>query len=646
MGDVSFKICNKPIKEDILDWEDIEIEVSFEDAEPKTQVSTGNLEFVGEAFTLIDKWFKNGLLGKDGVFEAPPFAMDACGLTVLDGGVNIADCGALFECDKITAPIREANKMDFLNERARGFSFAYLADPSYNGPGKITQADYVQVPYVINSIPNYEQALLGCVSMYILIRELRDAIRQTAHVIADLSGDATTTAGSVVNPVIAAAMAVGMVIQDIIKIALYIAYIVVIVVALIDLMILFFQSLIQPLKYKKGIKVSTLFTRACQYLGINFASTILQTAPYSNLCIIPKKTALIGNKKTTFFTSIVNLTLKQYDDATHPNTYGYFEGTFADLILGMNNVLNAKPTIIVYPNGNTILHYERVDYFKNQAQYTLPPIDFRPNGTNACELAANYYLTFSLDDSDTNTYDLYGGTSCQHIQEVSSVTNKGNILLSNLDERRLIFARAQRKTSFTAIEDIFSAVYNIVAAIYNTITGFFNAIITVINKLIKAIANLFGFNPPQIPTFLPFPPNPMFLRLNAMLLSSDFIGVPKLAVVSLTGHLDPNNDTYTAAWYLTDKFHYVNFAYTTKDSQGNARTEHNQYLTYQNKDIPLCCADFLKIKNNNFIKTADNKIAKVDKLFFKPKKQTARISYRVKELYTKNLKETYIIDGN
>lgn len=645
MADVGFKINKTPIKEDILNWRDIEIEVIFSDPEPRTQVNTGNLEFVGKAHELINTWYKNGLIGKDGIFEAPPFEMEACGLKVIEGGVDIANCEALFECDKITAPTREAYKMDFLNDRAKSFSFAYLADPSYSGAGKITQSDYVQVPYVINSIPNYEQALLGCVSLYIMIRELRDAIRNTAHVIADLTGDAVTAGGSLANPVIATAMAVGMVLQDIIKIGLYITYVVIILIALIDLMLLVFQSLIQPLKYKKGIRVQTLFQKACDYLGLNFSSTILQSLPYQNLVVIPKKTAFINNKTSTFNNSIFNLTLKQYDDANHPNTYGYFEGTFADLILGINDVFNARPFIVQNNTGYT-LFYEREDAFKNQAQYTLPDINFPPNGTNACELASNYYLTWALDDSETNTYDLYEGTSCQHIQEVASFTNKGNILLQNLTEKRLIFSRAKRKTTYTVIEDIFTAIYNIVAGIYNLITGFINGVITLINKLIKAIANLFGFNPPQIPTIAPFPANPMTLRIGAMLLSTDFIGVPKLMVVNATNHIDTNNELYTSARYLIDKYHYINFAYTTNDSFGVSRNEHNQYLTYKNKEIPLCCEDFLKIKKNNYIKTTDNKIARVDTLVWNPYKETAKINFRVKELYTKNLKETYIIDGN
>src|SRR5665647_448334 len=99
---------------------------------------------------------------------------------------------------------------------------------------------------------------------------------------------------------------------------------------------LIFNNLIQPLKYKYGMKVSTLFQKACTYLQIPFSSTILQNSVYKNLVIIPKKTTLINTPTftETLFGNSVNR--KNYDETHNSNAYGYYEGTFKDLILSMN----------------------------------------------------------------------------------------------------------------------------------------------------------------------------------------------------------------------------------------------------------------------------------------------------------------------
>lgn len=263
-----------------------------------------------------------------------------------------------------------------------------------------------------------------------------------------------------------------------------------------------------------------------------------------------------------------------------------------------------------------------------------------------------------MDEQDTNTYDQYEGQSVQMTLQPWTTINKGNILLKNLTEKRLVFARAKRKETLTAIEQIAAAIYDVVAKIHDFIANFLNGIAKFIQTIVDLINLLLPGSPlPPIPTVPLFPPNPFLQRIGMMLLSNDFIGVPKLLVIENSPNvgngvppnafnLRSNNGVLTSAAYLIDNYHIINFAIQYFFSNGTpVQLDHNQYLIFKDKQIPLCCNDFVNILNNNFVTTHDQKLARVDSLVWNPFKQEARINFRVKQLYTSNLFNTYVIDG-
>ena len=412
----------------------------------------------------INAWNAAGLTSGPGIMEAPPFRIEVCGAgnVLFDGGMNTASCEALYQCDEVNIELREEGRNDFVNDRMDTFSFAFLESLPTSVIGKITQADYVQVPYVINSIPDGVAIITSIISLFVLVKELEQAVEKTAVAIAELIGDIIPTVGS------GATITVGAIIADIFKIIFYLAYLAVLVVAIIDLTILLFESIIQRTKFKKGIKVYTLLKRATEYLGMNLSTTLFQPGGiYENAVIIPKKTALSTNT-TNSFSFVTNVTgllfkMKQYDDSFHPASYGYFEGTFGQFLTALNDTFNSKYWIIQPPSSTLkTFVYERRDHFINQSTYTLPPlVKYDPHGTNACEWKANYYITFALDPVDTNTYDLYEGNNIQHITYPFIVNKKGNVLLTGLEERRLIWSRVKAKASNNAVEDIFNVCYMI-----------------------------------------------------------------------------------------------------------------------------------------------------------------------------------------
>lgn len=639
MAQLDFYYGNQKVNEDIKNWRDLEIEVNFDnDDGGHGTVRSGELIFTGGLAEKINNWNAAGLGVGPGIFEAPQFRIDVCGSgnAIFEGGINTAACETLYECDEVTAPLR-ANGIDRLSDLASSFSWQYLADVR----GIIGQSDYILVPYVINSIPDYFNVIVAGLSLFAIVKEFREVIEKTVSLVNDLTGDTSMAVGSIVNPVIATAMAIGRVLVDIIKITLYIAYLLFIVRAMIDLIRMIFDNLIQPVKYKKGMRVVDLFQKACNHLGFGFSSSIL-TGAHINDVIVPRKTALTTNKTVVQnIFGLKNLKRKDYDDSKNPSSVGYPDGTFSDLIVNEEQRLNCKARVI----GNT-LYFETEEFFASIANYTLPDIKNKnadPHSTNACELASNYKISYQLDDQDNNTYDSYEGTSAQMILSLRTFQNQKNILLKNITEVNLAYSLAKRKEQLSAVEEVVGTLYDLAAEVYNTITGFINKVLQTIDKIIKAIANLTGANPPGIKLIDPFPPNPIQARIGMMLLGSDFIGVNKIMVIDSSNKLHSNNERLTSARYLIDELHFSNFAIRFADSFGNPKNDHNQWLIYTDKEIPFCCADYESILKNNFIKTFDKKLAKVKSLIWNPYTNKARITYRVKELYTKNFNQSYLI---
>lgn len=607
-------------------WQQLEFECSFTNDKDEASIRVGVLKWMAENAATLNKWLQDGLFGGPGIFEGPPLRIEITnGITTIvafSGCVDMRAAEARFTCDIIEAPAREAEKIDWLNDVADSVEFSVLADI-----GQITSADYVPVPYVISTIPDGPAIALLGLGVYSMIRELAYIVEKTTALIAEIAGDA--------NP-----LTIGAIIADIIKITLYVVYLIAVMAALLQLLRAIFDHLIQDLKYKYGMKVKTLFEKACSYLGIPFSSTLLNTYPYNQAVIVPKKTAKITNPSfNQAFFSTNGYSRKDYDDTKNPKAYGYYEGSFKELILAMNEVFNAKPVIL--DNGITkTLHYEVWDYFNNTASVIIDPVGkdapFQdPYGTNASELASNYEVIFAIDEAESNTYDNYDGTSTQMILEPIIVQNSKNNLLKGLHEANIEFALAKRKIKFTVPEEVYQFFYSIVRDINNAVTSFANDIIKALNKVAKLIGKK------KIQTIPLMATSAIANRLNAMLLQTDFTSVQKLMICDASGYLDPLGDTYMSARYLMDNFHAHSFAISSLP----APNDHNQYLTYTDKTIPLCLTDFIKIKGNNIVKDAQGRFGRIDSMRWNPFTETANIDYRIKQKYTNNLKQRFVVDG-
>ncbi len=645
-------------------YQGVDIEVDFTNDTNDASIKTGTYEWLGTNAGIMNAWRTQGLFGGPGIFEGPSFRIEACknpSVVVFDGCIDMTTRETTFTCDIVKASVKETNKIQHILDRASSFSFAYLKSLNL-----ITTADYIPVPYVLSNIPDYVQVGILIVTFIEMIKLIYDSIQTTVGYIQS----AASAYPIVWQMAMYSALA-----------TISVIYSIFLTVLLVNTLLMLINELIQPVKFKYGMRVLTMFQKACSYMGIGFSSTILQNTVYKNLVIIPKKSAYYHSVKTPdqFIQNIFHSTAqrKVYDETYNPLAYGYYDGTFHKLIEDMETYFNAKAVM-----KNNVLHFERWDFWNNAAIFTMPnqssEAPFQdPFGTNASDITANYLVEYLQDTADENTYDQYDGTSSYMTLKPLVINNPKNQLLKGLTTKTLPFALAKRKESLTVVEHVVNKIID--GLTHNSVPGSPSV------NLGGTIYPVFGASPWGMLTFWdnffsvhavpPLPPNQTNNRVGAMLLSQDFTSEPKILVINdkailwkrfdgtyVNGYsIDPNNNRtsdhmgYTDANFLTRCYHSASWAVNTQASSNPststtlnvpATTYPNQYLTYEDKEIPLCCKDFNNLKDNNIIKSYDMKPGRVDSLRWNPFLEVARVDFRVKEVYTKNLGQKIVIDGN
>lgn len=618
-------------------WESIKIGVLWTDGEPSAVVQGTDFEWVEDNAAKLWAWRRGGLVGTlgsaPGIFEGPGLRIWTCGSfaqLVFDGLIDLSNQKTRWECDMISAPSMESGKRDWLDGPASAFDFEYLRSLTGSAPGRIIPAtDYKRTPYVITAIPDYEQAMIVAISLFVTLKELYDVTNKIAALINELTGQGTTAIAQ-------AGTSAATVVATVANVVLYVVYLFLIVLILVDLIKDLISNIIQLKKYKLCMRVETLFQRACAYLNLVFTSTIITSGNYYDTTVMPRKSVMPSTSNP------LNIFDRPFDENQgFPNSkaYGHYEGTFKQFILDMCKVFNAE---VVLTGG--VLHFrERHDY-NATSNYQVPNVALPgftanlpdPHETNADELAKHYFMGFSLDQTELNTLHKYRGTTVACTLSPLNTVNRQHWLLKKNTRVDLPFARANGKKYLTRVENLLNNVINGVATFVNFIVNSINGLINAVNWVI----NLFGGNPAAIGTIPTMPTNIVLnARMNWMELSNDSFGVPKIFIGQKVGNdwvVSPNNDVYMTAVALFNRFHSRNLA-----------TRGNQSLVYRERRFSMCCADFIAIRGNNIFRTPSGQYGKFRKINWDVFHEEATdVEYEIFTNFTNNLQEKIIVDGS
>ena len=558
-------------------WQELTIVKDWLNNSENVDINITDLEFVLEANKYLQERVLNGLNGGVGIFEGEPYQIkigeETNPVYTFDGYLDFTEETTLIGLEEISVSLKKYEGSDWLNDVADGFSFAYLYEQ-----GVITSSDFVEVPYVINYVPDNMQLIVLSMSLYMMTKELIENIQKLAETVGDVTNAATPVIG----------VGVGWDLGDFILIAIKavarIAYIIAIVIAIKELIEQIFEQLLPEKKYHLGMTFRDMLIRGCDYLGLSFSSSITEL----DWVHIPIKDKEGGSD----------------DEVGYPSNTGPIY-TFGDLIRQMKKMFNAEHVI-----SNGVLRLERKDSFEETSSYVIPSYFsdqerlLNVNSFNTDEMIANYNINWNYDTQDQNTLDNQEGRVFQAITTPITISDEKLVNIKNLSEVNLPFSLGRTKTSLTEVEKLAKTLGSFV----DSLTGIFGGGTNYKNQIKD--------------------------RIGSLLLSSHFLTYGK--VVKMSGSkLSTEQREELSASNLWFNYHFIN-------SFSEINGVHNQFWRFKEFEVPMSLEDFSKLLENNKVTDYDGNECYIERMEYEPQNGKALIDYRVRKKYTNNLKIQYV----
>jgi len=441
----------------------------------------------------------------------------------------------------------------------------------------IVDSDFVVVPYVLNFRPEaFIVGQLG-IALFILQKELIQGIRDIADNFANFA-----EAFGKINPL-------GEILSAGLLLAAQIAYTTAVVFALIQTIKDIINQFFPPVRRYRGMTIKRMFETGLNYLGLGFQSTIFDDPLFKKSVFLPSKSkrgGLFGNT----------------DKFGNPNQNSSVYN-FGDFIRTMLTMFNAD-----YKIENNTFVFERRDYWNNLSTYILPDVETNQSARlselqyNTNEFVKNYFISFQTDVQDQNTLDNFAGTNYQVINEPITVTNNQMTSGKGLAQIRPPFARATRKESLTIYEKSLLEIAKLTDKLA---------------KVINQRPNLAGL---------------ITNRVGMMSQSSDTTTVDKFIFIEN----QQMSATQISAELLWNRFHFIeSFAEITGT---DGKIYHNQQIIRSAEKIPFCLTDWNQVLNNNKFTTTTGQTGEIISIDWDFQIGLANIQYKIKQLYTKNLK--------
>lgn len=558
-------------------------------------------------------------LGK-GVFVGPEYKMEIQqGSTtnlIFDGYVDLVDDAEFGEI-KSNVKIKEKLSIDALNDLANSFTFEYL----FKETGDITEADFDFIPYVLNSVPNYKEAAIVAVGLFMIQEQLKGCITQI-----------TMIGQSLANP---------FEITAVIRLITYIAYLVLLLIAVVKMVKTIVTLIIQPVKYHAGMYALKMCQKASEYMGYTFKSPdFLESSTWVDLFVLPEKFANPTNPiddRILGFTTPVE-TVQE----------GFYKGTFGDLLEALKRMIKGKIVI----TADKTIYLVTQNYNVSVPEYQLPDL-YQPNfKLNANEIKSNYLIEFATDTIDKNTIQNYIGTRYQVLTQPISSSSDDINLLKGLEIASIPFALATRKETLTTPEKIVDEFLDVFDGIINGLINGVNTVIDVVNTIIDTVNNIIdaldfvGINVdweiPTIPTLAPVSLGSLIdNRVGMLNIEIDSTGVAKIflmkkGIAAKFNKIYADNSTTVSAKNLWQFHKVISFVPSSEYPKGN------QWIINTFENVPFEFINFLQVSYNNRIFDALGNEAEIDNLKWYFIRQYAEMVVRFNETYDTTRKEIYI----
>ena len=195
-------------------------------------------------------------LQAQGPFEGLPYTVTMNGGITLEYYIDFLE-NAIFRSHEIEVKIKRRKGKDQFFENADGLTFELMRN-------KGVVLTLIDVPYLIIKDNAVEIAIPIAISLYVMTKELIQAVSDLATATGNLIQAVTPNA--TVPPLPPLGSIISLVVTDIAQII----YTAVVLVAVIKLAQQLFDLIFPKIRYYKGAKVKELISKGCQYLGYSF----------------------------------------------------------------------------------------------------------------------------------------------------------------------------------------------------------------------------------------------------------------------------------------------------------------------------------------------------------------------------------------
>jgi len=531
----------------------------FTDRPSELELNVDSIILPREAKVIIENHLQT-----QGPFEGLPYTITMDGGITLEYYVDFLE-NAVFRSHEIEVKIKRRKGKDQFFDNADGLTFELMK-------AKGVTFNFIDVPYLIIKDNAVEIAIPIAISLYVMTKELIQAVSDLATATGNLIQAVTP------NATVPPLPPLGSIISLVVTVIAQIIYTALVLVAVIKLAQQLFDLIFPKIRYYKGAKVKELISKGCQYLGYSFQSTLLDSI--SGLSILPVP---ILKEKKSIFDYVAN-------DLNFSFTKGYPTAndstpTLGSLITAIETQFNAKTKVV-----NGVVQLEIRNYWQNITPNSIIPA-LALQGERMDEYTLNleeawkrYYIHYQVDYSDTHTLDFYDPTDAEYSTEPLSPINTDLVTIKGLNDINVPFALGGRKKGLNWIEKFVKVFFEVV----DEVTGVFGG----------------GTNFASI----------IENRVGVLQISSQFYSQTKMLYL-IGGKQPANYIDFLSATVLWNKYHYIN------------QIQLNDYKVRNSIRTRISEQDFVDLQTNNFADVNGN-IVEILRIEWLDEKSYALISYK------------------
>lgn len=576
-----------------VEWASTEVLATFD-----KDIEQGNLDvktdytFVLQGATMLRQRIASGMTGGVGITEGVPFKEElhnnANQVVVFDGMIDLTENCLIDEfSNKVTCKLKLRDELYSLEEKLQCLTFGYLEGEL----NLFTNSSYTDIQYIVQKKNNIIETIIMAVTLYIMTKELIDAIVKIVKDVGLVLADAT---GGIPMPTaIIAGIILGIVI-----IIIEILYAALLLIAIINLSSTLLNQLI-PIKRKaKGITYKTAMSVVCTHLGYGFVSNINDL---NVVCYIPSNYSF----DTTTSLGILDQWKGNAKGIPSSSDYGYFCADFFEIA---RKLFKGKFAIL-----NGAVHFHNVDdpFWITQSTYQMPQArEALKYSYNLDELKANILLTHDVDFSDEFTIDDYQGNSYEVITTQIVSTDPKLVQVKGLEEIRFGVCMGSRKNEVTGFENFLLKLADVVDGIITTFGGQ--------AQYVQMINTSVGL----------------------MRISTNNWTKPK--VVKVDGNKRLVTRSLWSAKYIWETY-YIGSSFC---ATVNGIPFYGQKKVFKNIKIGFGLNNFVELMQNSNFVLPNGSTGKITRLPYRFSSDSATIDYYIRTPFTKNLKETYIEPTN